>query len=92
MATQTHSISHVRTPLAPEHSRQIASRIVNAHCQFAETLQAISGCTAGEARALTRFYLKHKLAKLDGCAGRISVKHGGYLDVQAIRNAIDLAR
>lgn len=91
MASSINTILHARPPLAPEHSRQIASRIVNAHCQFVETLQAISGCSAEEARAVPRAYLKHKLAKLDGCIGRISVKHGAYLDKQAIRNAIALA-
>lgn len=92
MAAFSNTISRISPPLAPEHSRQIADRIVKAYREFAETLQGISGCTADEASAVTRYYLKHKLAKLDGCVGRISVKHGAYLDERTIRRAIDLAK
>ncbi len=92
MATSTFTIPRIPAPLAPEHSRQIADRIVRAYREFAETLQGVSGCTADEASAVTRYYLKHKLAKLDGCIGRISVKHGAYLDERTIRRAIDLAK
>lgn len=92
MATRTLTITHARPPLAPEHSRQIAERIDRAFREFADTLCRASGCSLGEARAVTQLYLKNKLAKLDAGIGRISVKHGAFLDAQAIRNAIEMTR
>ena len=71
-------------------SEIIAERMINAERAFADQIVEISGCTAAEARSVTRLYLKAKLAKLDAVSGRISVVHGAYLDPRAIRNAISM--
>lgn len=65
----------------------IATRIVNAENDFAETLMSFGKVDEATARKITAFYLKKKLAKLDVGIGRISVKHGAYLDARAIANA-----
>lgn len=55
--------------------------------KFAETLQSLAGISKDEADAVTQQYLDKKLATLDAVSGTIRVKHGAYLDVEAIRNA-----
>lgn len=66
----------------------IAQRIVNAENAFAETIQNILGCTNDEAHAIRALYSKHKITKMDAVIGRISVKHGAYLDEEVLRNAL----
>lgn len=68
----------------------IATRIENADKDFAEIIANISGCDMATARKVTAFYLKNKLAKRDAVIGRVTVKHGAYLDKRAIENAIDM--
>lgn len=72
--------------------KAIAERMDHAERDFAETIATLGGCSIEEGRAVTRLYLKHKLAKLDAVMGRISVKHGAYLDRSAITNAIALTK
>lgn len=71
-------------------NRNTAIRISNAEDNFAEQIRRISGCDAATSVRVTRYYLKHRLAKLDAVGGRISVKHGAYLDPQAIARAIEI--
>lgn len=68
--------------------RDMAQRIVNAEDGFIESVQHIAGCTADDAHQVMAYYLKHKLAKLDIGIGRISVKHGAYLDKPVLQRAI----
>lgn len=67
--------------------RDIATRIVNAETDFAETIATLGNVDMTVARKITTLYLKKKLAKLDPVIGRVNVKHGAYLDPQAIANA-----
>jgi len=71
--------------------QDMAQRVANAENAFAELLQEIAGVSEADARKVTGFYLRKKLAKLDATIGRISVKHGGYLDREAILRAVAMA-
>jgi len=66
----------------------IATRQHNAIENFVRTLVELSGCSEAQARDVTHLYLRSKWAKLDSVGGRISVKHGAYLDTRAINRAI----
>lgn len=68
-----------------------AVRETNARANFAETLAAAGGISEGDAIKVMNLYLKSKLAKLDRHIGRISVKHGAYLDRDVIRRAVEMA-
>ncbi|MBB2959861.1 hypothetical protein [Methylobacterium sp. R2-1] len=72
---------------AAEGNRNTAIRILNAYANFAETLVAAAGITSAQADAVARFYVKNKIAKVDPVIGRISVKHGAYLDREVILRA-----
>ena len=69
--------------------KDIAQRIVNAENNFSETIQNIGGCSPEVADKVTAYYLKHKIAKLDAVIGRITVKHGVYLEADVVANAIE---
>lgn len=71
-------------------TKAIASRIVNAENNFVETLMNCGHISKDDAFKVMAFYLKNKLAKLDPVIGRISVKHGAYLDARAINNAVKM--
>lgn len=71
--------------------KDMAQRIVNAENNFAGMVAGIAGITIPEAEKVTAFYLKKKLAKLDPVGGRITVKHGGCLDADAIGRALVMA-
>jgi hypothetical protein len=66
----------------------IAQRIVNAEAAFIANIQEISGCTQTEAEKVLLVYRKAKVVKNDFVNGAINVKHGAFLDVSTIRNAI----
>jgi hypothetical protein len=65
-----------------------AQRIVNAENAFIEIIME-KGFTKEEATKAMNTMLKLKLAKMDAVIGRISVKHGAYLEVDVIRNAVE---
>lgn len=69
-------------------TKAIAARIVNAERGFVETIMR-QGFTETEATKAMRTMLKLKVAKLDPIIGRISVKHGAYLEPDALRNAVN---
>jgi hypothetical protein len=69
--------------------KDIAQRTVNAENSFVESVMNCGACTKAEAEKVMAYYLKHKIAKMDAVIGRISVKHGAYLDADVIRNAIN---
>lgn len=73
-------------------TRAIAQRIVNAHLGFQDVLVEIAGIERLDAERVTNFYLTKKLAKLDPVGGRISVKHGAYLDRAAILAAVEQSK
>lgn len=78
--------------MSEEAARAIATRIDNAYVNFADTLVALGNIPADAAKPLAHWYVKRRLAKLDAVNGRIIVKHGGYLDAQAIANALQAMR
>lgn len=65
-------------------------RMRRARSDFAETLMRLGAVDQATADRLTDFYLKKKLAKMDTGIGRISVKHGAYLDRDVIGRAADM--
>ncbi len=67
------------------------TRIENAHENFTETLMRLGGINKVEAAKVKSFYLKNKIAKLDTGIGRISVKHGVYLEKSVIKDAVTMA-
>ena len=69
-------------------TKQIAQRIVNAEEAFIEVLMA-KGFNREEAVKAMGVMLKLKVAKLDAVSGTIRVKHGIYLEVDVIRNAVN---
>lgn len=68
----------------------MATREINAATKFVEAVMSIAGCTAPEAEKVLAIYRKAKMVKLQRAIGSYDVKHGAYLDVQVIRNAIAL--
>lgn len=71
-----------------EGTKQVAQRIVNAENAFIATIKNIVGCTDESAAKVLAVYRKYKIVKLDPIGGVINVKHGMYLDVDVILNAI----
>lgn len=69
-------------------TRAMAQRIINAESNFVETLMR-QGFTREEGEKAMRVMLRLKVAKLDAVLGRISVKHGAFLEPDAIRNAVN---
>lgn len=67
----------------------VAHRIVNAENNFIETIMELANCKKSEAEKVLAVYRKLKMVKLDIGIGRISVKHGAYLDLEVIHNAIN---
>lgn len=66
----------------------IAIRAANAEANFIESLVEIAGITEAEAEKVMALYLKEKIAKIDHNIGRISVKHGVFLEADVIHNAV----
>lgn len=75
----------IREALAP-----VFARVDQAYVNFATLLTEIAGLDQDTAKRLTQFYVKKKLAKVDTGIGRINVKHGGYLDKEAIGRAVKI--
>lgn len=69
-------------------TREMAQRIVNAEENFIQTIRE-KGFTRDEAIKAMNTMLKLKVAKLDPIIGRISVKHGAYLESEVIHNAVN---
>lgn len=69
-------------------TRAVAERIRNAEESFIQVIRE-KGFTREEATQAMLAMLKLKAAKLDPIGGRINVKHGAFLESQAIRNAVN---
>ena len=65
-------------------------RIENGHQAFIEVLQSAGEISRADAIKVKSLYLENRLAKMDTGIGRISVKHGAYLDRDVIRRAVDM--
>lgn len=68
--------------------KDMATRIVSAETAFTNTVMVATGCDELTAEKVMRLYLKNKLAKLDATIGRITVKHGAYLEDDVLANAV----
>ena len=68
--------------------QDMAQRIVNAENNFVEVIMN-KGFTKPEAEKAMATMLKLKVAKMDAVGGRITVKHGAYLEEDVIRNAVE---
>ncbi len=69
-------------------TKSIAQRMVNGENAFIEVIMD-KGFTQEEAVKAMTTMLKLKVAKYDIGVGRINVKHGAFLEVDAIRNAVN---
>jgi len=69
-------------------TKAVAERIVRAHIDFIETLMNLSNISREDAVKVKDLYLKNKIAKCDAVIGRISVKHGAFLDKEVILRAV----
>ena len=63
-------------------------RIESAKENFCAAIES-QGFTHEEAKKAMATMLKLKVAKIDSFMGVIRVKHGAYLDVKSIRNAVN---
>lgn len=70
-------------------TKAIAERIVNAHLAFIKTIMTFGNISKADAVKVKDFYLKNKIAKLDPIIGRISVKHGAFLEAEIINRAVN---
>jgi hypothetical protein len=86
------TMTKIHNVLSHSEIAPIAARIESAHSSFVETLRGLSSCSEEDAVSVKNLYLKHKLAKMDPVMGRITVKHGSYLDRDVILSAIDHIR
>lgn len=59
--------------------------------EFADSLAGIAGISLADARKVSAFYRRHKIAKVDFGIGRVQVKHGAYLEADVIRRALATA-
>lgn len=70
------------------HAQALAQRIANAEAGFVQVVME-KGFTHEEATKAMHTMLKLKVAKLDVRIGRITVKHGAFLEPAVIRNAVN---
>lgn len=61
-------------------TKAIAQRLVNGELEFERTLMELGGMDATTAENARIWMAKKKLTVRDFCTGRITVKHGAYLD------------
>ncbi len=67
-------------------TRAVGQRMANADLRFLETVQE-KGFTAAEAERVFRYYVKHRIIKLDAVGGVWSVKHGVFWDTDVLKKA-----
>ena len=71
-------------------TKDIARRIVNAENGFVETLMNLGNISRADAFKVLATFRKAKAVKLHVGIGRITVKHGAYLNPDVIRRAVSL--
>ena len=71
--------------------QDMLTRIENAHENFIGTLMRWGDVNRADAIKVKNFYIKKRLVKVDTGIGRISVKHGAFLDRDVIRRAVVMA-
>ena len=75
--------------MSAEHFRQIAERIATAENSLIATLTECGKISEGEATRVAAYYKKHRLVKLDLTNQRYNVVHGGLLERNIIRVAVE---
>lgn len=61
-------------------TREIGHRLAHGEMAFETQLRELANVTEDEAFKMRAWMSKKKLTTRDFCSGRISVKHGAYLD------------
>lgn len=79
-----------RKEIAPA-IRAISNRMDNAHEAMIECLMNIGKITKEEAGKVFQAYRKNKIFKNDFVGGRMTVKHGAFLDAETIRHVAKIA-
>jgi len=70
-------------------SRNMAQRMVNAEEGFLQVLMDLGGINKSEAMKVLGVFRKAKVLKMDPVGGRMSVKHGAYLNPDVIKRALE---
>lgn len=73
-------------------AQAMAQRYANAEARFIGVVMATIRCSEADAVAVLKLYRKHKIAKTDVGIGQIQVKHGAFLEADALRNAVRMAK
>ncbi len=73
-----------------EHYKQIAQRIGDADKSLVDTLAKFGNISHDDAAKVAKYYVKHKLVKLDAYHARYQYKHGALLDADVIARALTL--
>lgn len=71
-------------------TKGLAQRAVNSEQWLIETLEELGGLKRDEAVKAAKYFLKHKLVKLDPIGGRGQFKHGAFLEKDVIQRAATL--
>lgn len=69
-------------------TKAVAQRIVNAGEWLVDTLAEAANISRDDAQKAARYYVKHKLVKLDPIIGRYDFKHGAFIESDVIRRAV----
>ena len=70
-------------------ARPVAIRLANAHAHFIG-LCGERGFTVEQAEHILAVYMRLKAVTLNVAMGRYDVRHGGFLEVEVMRNALDV--
>lgn len=66
----------------------MVTRQQNGYQRLADCLRELGDVPASVAMPLARWYVKHKLAKIDVHCGQFTVRHGAYLERDVIQRAL----
>jgi hypothetical protein len=70
--------------------QEIAEGMIDAEAHFRNVVVETIGCTDEQAEAIRQLYVKSKLIKVDHIARRYNVRHGAFLDLDVLRNALSM--
>ena len=71
--------------------KDTTTRMNNAYDAFEALLIDIASISREDAKKVIKFYAKNKMTKLEVNIGRVSVKHGAFLDKEIILRALAAA-
>lgn len=67
--------------------KNMAQRIVQAEADFVATLMDLGGIDHATAERVLAHYRKIRVVRMDAVMGRVTVKHGAFLDREVIERA-----